>query len=330
MSQYNILVVDDDREIVRSLGKLLELEGYRVKKAYNGMEALDILMTEQIHLILLDVMMPKMNGLSALMKIREKNNIPIIMLSAKGETFDKVLGLELGADDYMVKPVDDEEMLLRISALLRRSNIANEHKLHAGGTVLDYDALTVTSGGNTYELPDPFVVIATQNPIGSIGTQKLPESQLDRFMIKLSMGYPQIEDEVAIMKSRLENGKNTQFSACVLEKGDIEGIREEVAGIYVDDSIYEYVAKIAAKTRSRENIIQGVSPRGSIAVIAMAKAEAFLRGNNYVLPSDIKNIAVETFAHRIVTNVNGAAGTEAARKEITEILRNVPVPEMNK
>ena len=130
----------------------------------------------------------------------------------------------------------------------------------------------VTVDGNTYELPDPFVVIATQNPIGSIGTQKLPESQLDRFMIKLSMGYPQIEDEVAIMKSRLENGKNTQFSACVLEKGDIEGIREEVAGIYVDDSIYEYVAKIAAKTRSRENIIQGVSPRGSIAVIAMAKA----------------------------------------------------------
>ena len=188
----------------------------------------------------------------------------------------------------------------------------------------------VTVDGNTYELPDPFVVIATQNPIGSIGTQTLPESQLDRFMIKLSMGYPQIEDEVAIMKSRLENGKNTQFSACVLEKGDIEGIREEVAGIYVDDSIYEYVAKIAAKTRSRENIIQGVSPRGSIAVIAMAKAEAFLRGNNYVLPSDIKNIAVETFAHRIVTNVNGAAGTEAARKEITEILRNVPVPEMNK
>ena len=188
----------------------------------------------------------------------------------------------------------------------------------------------VTVDGNTYELPDPFVVIATQNPIGSIGTQKLPESQLDRFMIKLSMGYPQIEDEVAIMKSRLENGKNTQFSACVLEKGDIKGIREEVAGIYVDDSIYEYVAKIAAKTRSRENIIQGVSPRGSIAVIAMAKAEAFLRGNNYVLPSDIKNIAVETFAHRIVTNVNGAAGTEAARKEITEILRNVPVPEMNK
>ena len=120
MSQYNILVVDDDREIVRSLGKLLELEGYRVKKAYNGMEALDILMTEQIHLILLDVMMPKMNGLSALMKIREKNNIPIIMLSAKGEVFDKVLGLELGADDYMTKPFSPSELVARVKAHLAR------------------------------------------------------------------------------------------------------------------------------------------------------------------------------------------------------------------
>ena len=120
MSQYNILVVDDDREIVRSLGKLLELEGYRVKKAYNGMEALDILMTEQIHLILLDVMMPKMNGLSALMKIREKNNIPIIMLSAKSTDLDKILGLGTGADDYVVKPFNPLELTARVKSQLRR------------------------------------------------------------------------------------------------------------------------------------------------------------------------------------------------------------------
>ena len=120
MSQYNILVVDDDREIVRSLGKLLELEGYRVKKAYNGMEALDILMTEQIHLILLDVMMPKMNGLSALMKIREKNNIPIIMLSAKTEESDKVIGLSMGADDYVTKPYNTAELMARVKSQLRR------------------------------------------------------------------------------------------------------------------------------------------------------------------------------------------------------------------
>ena len=93
MSQYNILVVDDDREIVRSLGKLLELEGYRVKKAYNGMEALDILMTEQIHLILLDVMMPKMNGIEVLQRLRKEGvQVPIMMLTAKGQTDDRIAG----------------------------------------------------------------------------------------------------------------------------------------------------------------------------------------------------------------------------------------------
>lgn len=96
MEQYTVLVVDDDKEIVRSLGKLLELEGYKVLKAFNGMEALDMLVTDKVHLIILDVMMPELNGLSALMKIREKNNIPVIMLSAKTEESDKVIGLSMG------------------------------------------------------------------------------------------------------------------------------------------------------------------------------------------------------------------------------------------
>ena len=186
----------------------------------------------------------------------------------------------------------------------------------------------VTVDGNTYDLPEPFIVIATQNPIGSIGTQKLPESQMDRFMIRLSMGYPQMEDEISIMKNRLEPDKRDIQVECVLNEGDIKEIKDKVASIYVDDSIYEYVAKIVAKTRERENIIQGVSPRGSIALIAMAKAEAFLRGNEYVLPSDIKNIVIETFAHRVVTNVAGAAGNEMAKEEIKDILRTVPVPQI--
>ena len=120
MGQSKILVVDDDREIVKSLGKLLELEGYEVYKAYDGVEALDILLREQIHLILLDVMMPKLNGLSALMKIREKNNIPIIMLSAKTEDSDKVLGLSMGADDYVTKPYNTAELMARVKSQLRR------------------------------------------------------------------------------------------------------------------------------------------------------------------------------------------------------------------
>ena len=126
MSQYNILVVDDDREIVRSLGKLLELEGYKVKKAYNGMEALDILMTEQIHLILLDVMMPKMNGLDVLKTVRSQSSIPVIMLTAKGDDIDRIIGLEMGADDYVPKPCTPRELLARIHAILRRAQHSNE------------------------------------------------------------------------------------------------------------------------------------------------------------------------------------------------------------
>ena len=144
MDNYHILLVDDDREIVKSLGKLLELEGYKVYKAYDGMEALDRLMTEEIHLILLDVMMPKLNGLSALMKIREKNNIPIIILSAKTEESDKVLGLSMGADDYVTKPYNTQELMARVKSQLRRYFALgaarvqeDENQLRNGGLILD-------------------------------------------------------------------------------------------------------------------------------------------------------------------------------------------------
>ena len=120
MEQYSILVVDDDREIVRSLGKLLELEGYRVLTAFNGMEALDRLETDTVHLILLDVMMPQLNGLSALMRIRRKHNIPVIILSAKTEESDKVSGLTMGADDYVTKPYNTAELMARVRSQLRR------------------------------------------------------------------------------------------------------------------------------------------------------------------------------------------------------------------
>ena len=105
MEQQTILIVDDDREIVRVISKILELEGYKILKAYDGLEALDMLVGNVVHLIMIDIMMPKMNGLAAVMKIRETNNIPIIILSAKTEETDKVLGLSMGADDYISKPL---------------------------------------------------------------------------------------------------------------------------------------------------------------------------------------------------------------------------------
>ena len=141
METETILVVDDNKEIVYSIGELLKYEGYREVKAYDGMEALE---QEKIDLILLDVMMPKMNGLSALMKLREKSRIPVIILSAKTEETDKVSGLVLGADDYVEKPYQPAELTARIKAHLRRYHVwgaqkpkEDEDRIVNGGLVLD-------------------------------------------------------------------------------------------------------------------------------------------------------------------------------------------------
>ncbi len=115
-----VLVVDDDREIVRAIALLLEKEGYRVLKAYDGMEALRILAEQEVQLIIMDVMMPKLDGLSAMMKIRERKNLPIIVLSAKTEDTDKILGLSMGADDYVAKPFNPQELAARVKSQLRR------------------------------------------------------------------------------------------------------------------------------------------------------------------------------------------------------------------
>ena len=142
--QQTILVVDDNKEIVFSLGKLLEYEGYRILKAYDGLEALDMLRENDVDLILLDVMMPRLNGLSALMKIRENNKIPVIILSAKTEESDKVSGLVMGADDYIAKPYNPAELTARVAAQLRRYHTwggsapkAQEDQIVNGSLVLD-------------------------------------------------------------------------------------------------------------------------------------------------------------------------------------------------
>ncbi len=120
MDQARILVVDDDKEIANAIEKLLTLESYEVVKAYNGMEALDALVSNNIQLILLDVMMPRLDGLSTMMKIRQSKNIPIIILSAKSEDSDKILGLSMGADDYVTKPFNPQELVARVKSQLRR------------------------------------------------------------------------------------------------------------------------------------------------------------------------------------------------------------------
>lgn len=154
-----ILVVDDDRDIVRAIAKLLEMEGYNVVKAYDGIDALEKLSENSIQLILIDVMMPKLDGLSTMMKIREKKNIPIIVLSAKSEDTDKILGLSMGADDYITKPYNPMELAARVKSNLRRymqlGAIDTTNKtdtLKIGGLELDRAAKTLTADGEPVKL----------------------------------------------------------------------------------------------------------------------------------------------------------------------------------
>lgn len=159
MDNAKILVVDDDREIAGAIEKLLKLEGYEVIKAYNGLEALDILVTNAIQLIVLDIMMPKLDGLSTTMRIRNSKNIPIIMLSAKTEDSDKILGLSMGADDYITKPFNPQELVARVKSQLRRymqlgdmGNINFSSQIMVGGLFLDTEKVQVTVDGEPVRL----------------------------------------------------------------------------------------------------------------------------------------------------------------------------------
>lgn len=151
---FHILVADDDKNTRKYLRAVLEADGYTVSEAKNGEEALDVIDKEVIDLVVLDVMMPVMDGYEFTECLREANNeLPILMISAKQMPEDKKRGFRAGTDDYMTKPIDDEEMLLRIRALLRRAKIAMEHKIVIGDVTLDYDSLSVTKNGETQVLP---------------------------------------------------------------------------------------------------------------------------------------------------------------------------------
>lgn len=150
----NILVVDDDREIAGAIEIYLKNEGYKVVKAYDGFEALEVIRNGNIDLILMDIMMPKLDGIQATMKIREEQNIPIIMLSAKSEDYDKITGLNVGADDYITKPFNPLELIARVKSQLRRytmlgsaAKMDDEHVYRSGGLVVDDKAKTVVLDG---------------------------------------------------------------------------------------------------------------------------------------------------------------------------------------
>jgi MoxR-like ATPase len=182
----------------------------------------------------------------------------------------------------------------------------------------------VTLDGESRAVPEPFVVMATQNPKGSAGTQLLPESQLDRFMICISMGYPDLVDEVQILKGKSGVGERPVQAALTREQ--LLYVMEQVEAVQVNDAMYSYVALLAKNTREHAYIELGLSPRGSIAVIRMAKAWAYLEGRNYVLPEDVRSVFFDVAKHRVVLNTKARVAHVTEQGVLEEVLAATKQP----
>lgn len=189
----------------------------------------------------------------------------------------------------------------------------------------------VSMEGRTLTLPDPFMVIATQNPVDHHGTYPLPESQLDRFLMRIRIGYPDVRSEREII--RQPEHRHGETTPCVLTREDILGLQETVKQVAIDEAIVDYMLAIVERTRSHEALALGVSPRGSQALFRAAQALAVLEGRSYVLPDDVKTLAPKVFGHRVAPAARAAlqarrngAGSNAGERIIEEILSRIEVP----
>ncbi len=187
----------------------------------------------------------------------------------------------------------------------------------------------VTVDLKSYETPKPFTVIATQNPIGHAGTQMLPESQLDRFLMKLSMGYPDKRSELNILKSKA----NLQPMDSIQPVADIDTILElqnMVESVYVDDAMYSFMVELIAQTRCHPLIELGASPRGTIALCNISRVKAFLAERDYVLPIDVQSSFVDAIAHRIVLKAKAKISNTTTKDLLSEILMSTKAPQFLK
>ena len=182
----------------------------------------------------------------------------------------------------------------------------------------------VTVDGVTRQIPRPFNVIATQNPLGSIGTQKLPESQLDRFMVRLSMGYPDKESEIDILKG--ESGEKLEKLEGMITGEEIIEAQKLAQNVYVRESIYEYIVELVGVTRNCPYTTLGISPRGTIAILRLAKAMAFMDGRDYVGPKDVQNALFDAGMHRIVISSKANAEGLNSKAVLEKIIALTDAP----
>jgi MoxR-like ATPase len=187
----------------------------------------------------------------------------------------------------------------------------------------------VTIENDTFKLESPFIVIATQNPIEYEGTYPLPEAQLDRFLVKLSIGYPSAEEEVEIMERRNQRKTDEITVAKVVSREELLKMQKEVEDIYIDQAVMRYIAEIVRYTRRHQDIEVGASPRGSLAILKLSKAKAWLSGRRYVIPDDVKAVSVPALSHRLILKPEQWLRGGRTTSIIEEILQRVPVPKVD-
>jgi MoxR-like ATPase len=183
----------------------------------------------------------------------------------------------------------------------------------------------ITVDGITHRMPSPFHVLATQNPIEYEGTFPLPETQLDRFILRISLGYPSQEDEIVIVEQQ-QFAHPIETAEAVAGSGDLLELQTKVRDIYVDDLVKRYITSLVAATRDHPTIYLGASPRGSLALFRTAQARALLRGRDYVLPDDVKALAEAVLAHRLIIRLTDVSQDKSGKASVAEILDSVTVP----
>ena len=185
----------------------------------------------------------------------------------------------------------------------------------------------VTVDGISHPLPQPFVVIATQNPVGAAGTQLLPDSQVDRFALRLTLGYPAPRDEVAMIKNRQGGNPLSEVRPCLTRSG-LMALQNEVEKTYLSDSVITDLVSLCDATRKHESFSRGASPRATLSAAAMAKAVAQLRGRDYVVPGDIKEVFLPTMRHRMQLSTRAESQGKTVEQVLTSILESTPAPKL--
>ena len=271
-------------------------------------------------------------------------DIPGVGKTTMALAFTKVLGLEcnrvqftpdvLPSDvtGYSVLQPNTGKMVYQPGAVLCNLFLADELNRATSRTqsaLLEaMEEGQVTVDGVSHPIPKPFVVLATQNPTGAAGTQLLPDSQMDRFYIRLSMGYPSARDEVAMILNRQEGDPLNKLSP-MMSRADLIGMQNEVAATYIKETVVKYIVDLVHATRNHKEILRGASPRATLAVTAMSKAIAQLQGRDYVTPTDVQAVFVQTVAHRLLLTPAAQAKDLTAEKVLRAILSEVKAPRVN-